>query len=449
MISPAAVPALADTYEGAVDQYLRFYSRVTCVVTIVLVLLGVGLDLVYYPDHLMSFALARIGVAALVGVTLVSYATAFGSRNIRQFTYFWIMLPQVMVAWMIYQTEGETSPYFVGLTFAVAGVGIFLPLTTLEAVVFGALTLGMYWLACALHPGGIQSWPHLGGATLFLGFFVVIAVTTSIYGSRWRRQTFGLQREVKRQNEELRQMNTTLAEVKGQLVQQEKMAAIGTLSAGLLHELNNPVNYSLMAMNMALQQKAPNEDALLKECLDDAKEGMQRIQNIVSDLKTFAYQKPGEDPQREFSLGQSITSAVRLSGHELKGIDVRVDVPLDSRVVGDEPAIIGVLINLMSNAAHALGKVRRDVPTIDVIGRIDEVAHRLQLSVRDNGPGIAADVIDRVFEPFFTTRDVGAGLGLGLSVSYGIVQRHGGLLQVSSEPGQWTEFRFDLPCPPE
>lgn len=447
MISSANAPALAETYEGSVDQYLRFYSRITCIVTMVLVMLGMGLDFLFYRERVLEFGLIRAAVATMVGVTLVSYATAFGSRHIRQFTYFWVMLPQVMVAWMIFQTDGDASPYFVGLTFAVAGVGIFLPLTTKEAVAFGAITLGLYWLACIFHPRGVESWSRLAGASLFIGFFVVIAVTTSVYGSRWRRQTFLLQREVRLQNEVLRRVNATLAEVKGQLLQQEKMAAIGTLSAGLLHELNNPVNYSLMALGMAMQHTANSDDGLLKECLADTNEGLQRVQAIVSDLKTFAYQKPGDDPQREFALALSVTSALRLAGHELKGIDVRVNLPVDSRVIGDEPAIIGVLINLLSNAANALGKVRRDLPVIDITGSIDGPAARMRVVVRDNGSGIAADVIDRVFEPFFTTRDVGAGLGLGLSVSYGIVQRHGGQMLVRSEFGQWTEFSFDLPRP--
>ena len=80
--------------------------------------------------------------------------------------------------------------------------------------------------------------------------------------------------------------------------------------------------------------------------------------------------------------------------------------------------------------------------------RVQQQGDRLGLSVRDNGPGIDPANIGRVFEPFFTTRDVGAGLGLGLSVSYGIVQRHGGTLAVESEFGEWTEFTFDLPRPP-
>ena len=112
-------------------------------------------------------------------------------------------------------------------------------------------------------------------------------------------------------------------------------------------------------------------------------------------------------------------------------------------MLGDEAAIIGVLINLFSNAALAMRKAGTAAPAIHTCGQWQD--GRLHLTVRDNGPGIASENLARVFEPFFTTRDVGQGLGLGLSISYAVVERHGGLLFAESELGQWTAFSFDLP----
>ncbi len=440
--APALLPA---TFEDALKEHLKFYSRVTCKVAILLIVGGVGLDAAFYPQHMVEFAVVRVLVALLILATLMTYRTPFGDRNIRRLTYFWIALPQLMISWMIFHSDGENSIYFVGLTFAISGIGFFLPLTILEAFLFSASTLAMYVLACVLRPEGVQN-PHLfHGQIIFIVFYAVISVVISIYSGRWRKQAYTLQSEVQSKNRELMETNRTLAEVKGQLLQREKMAAIGTLSAGLLHELNNPVNYSLMAINMGLTSPANDSDAMLKESLVDAREGMQRIQNIVSDLKTFAYQKPGQDGQRLFLLENALRSAQRLAGHELKGVEVLVELPQDTHVLGDEPAIIGVLINLFSNAAHALQVARRAQPQIVV--RVAQRGDRLGISVRDNGQGIAPENLERVFEPFFTTRDVGAGLGLGLSVSYGIVQRHGGTLAVESEQGAWTEFTFDLPRP--
>ena len=433
---------LPASYEEALQRHLIFYSKITCVLAMVLVVGGVGLDLAFYPKNVLEFGLARILVAALIGIALWSYSRPWWLNHVRALTYFWIALPQVMIAWMVYQTNGEASIYFVGLTLAVSGISIFLPLTVREALVFSFFTFIAYLLACVLRDGGVRQWSVLIGQLIFISFYSIIAVTISVYGDRLRRQTYALQTEVQRQKNELLEQNAALAEIKGQLIQREKMAAIGTLSAGLLHELNNPVNYSLMAIKMGLMLPAAKADKMLNESLVDAQEGMERVQNIVSDLKTFAYQKPGENSERPFLLENAVRSAVRLAGFDLKGIQVSVDLPQDSHVLGDEPAIIGVLINLLSNAAHAVHAAKREAPSINVSAEM--AGERLKLSIRDNGLGIAPDVISRIFEPFFTTREVGAGLGLGLSMSYSIVQRHGSTLEVQSEPGAWTEFSFDL-----
>lgn len=442
MRRPQATP-----YEEQLSDFRLTYSKAGSITSIVLVLAGVGLDYSTYPEHLRLFVALRLLVSILTLAILIVLYTDVGRRFVRLLTMSWLLLPQIMIAGMIWLTSGVDSIYFVGLHLAMYAVGIILPITFYEGVSFGLLTLVLYVLACDFHVQGISDLGKLLTNSLFIAFSAIASAVCTWFNERARIQLFTLQHEVAQKNQILMDTNSALAEVKGQLVQQEKMAAIGTLSAGLLHELNNPVNYSLMALTMAMQQKVASDDPLVKECLADAKEGLQRVQAIVSDLKTFAYQKPGENALREFVLEHAVRSAVRLASHELKGIDIRIDLPLDSRVMGDEPAVIGVLINLLSNASHALTKAERRAPVIDIIGKVDESSGRFRLTVRDNGPGIAEDVIDRVFEPFFTTREVGAGLGLGLSVSYGIVQRHGGRLAVTSEIGAWTEFAFDLPRP--
>lgn len=138
-------------------------------------------------------------------------------------------------------------------------------------------------------------------------------------------------------------------------------------------------------------------------------------------------------------------SAIRLASFDLRGISVTVDEQSETVVLGDEPALIGVLINLLSNAAQAVKSVKRTQPGVHL--RVERLENRVRISVRDNGPGIEKDVLGRVFEPFFTTRGIGSGLGLGLSMSHAIVQRHGSDLTVQSEPGAWTEFSFELATP--
>lgn len=440
-------PRNTSPYERQLSAFRLAYSRAGSITSIALVLAGLGLDYFSYPERMAEFFMLRCAVALLTAGILWLLYTRIGIEQVRVLTMTWLVLPQMMIAWMIWLTSGVDSIYFVGLHLAMYAVGIILPITLFEGIGFGLITLMLYLLACLLHPEGVGETGKLYTNSLFIVFSGIASAVCTWFNERARLRLFSLQHEVAQKNETLQETNRTLAEVKGQLIQREKMAAIGTLSAGLLHELNNPVNYSLMAVNMGLTLPAAKTDAMLKESLEDAREGLTRVQNIVTDLKTFAYQKPGDDSLRPFLLEHAVRSAVRLAGYDLKGIEVALDLPQDTHVMGDEPAIIGVLINLLSNAGHALQSVKRAQPRIDLRVALQDA--RLKVRVRDNGPGIDPTLIERVFEPFFTTRDVGAGLGLGLSVSYGIVQRHGGILSVDSVFGEWTEFAFDLPRPPQ
>jgi two-component system, sensor histidine kinase PhcS len=432
-------------YHAELTEFRVTYSKAGCLTSIGLVLAGVGLDFTIYPDRLTEFFLYRSVVAALTGLVFATLFTATGRRYVRALTMVWLALPQIMIGCMIALTDGADSIYFVGLHLALYAVGIILPISFFEGIGFGLLTVVIYLAACAWSPEGFNNFRNVAGHTLFILFSAVASAVCTWFNERARLRLFSLQHEVSEKNTSLHNVNASLSEVKGQLIQREKMAALGTLSAGLLHEVNNPVNYSLMAINMALMDPAAGQSADLKESLTDAREGMQRIQGIVSDLKTFAYQKPGVDSERVFLLEKAIQSALRLSSFDLKGIKVEVNLPQDTHVLGDEPAIIGVLINLLGNAAQALSGAGRAQPTISLKGH--HRGERFCLAVRDNGSGISPENIGRVLEPFFTTRDVGAGLGLGLSISYGIIQRHGGLLSVTSEFGAWTEFSFDLAVP--
>ena len=171
---------------------------------------------------------------------------------------------------------------------------------------------------------------------------------------------------------------------------------------------------------------------------------MQRIQHIVSDLKTFAYRpRQAEAGDSNFPLARALDAALRLVGHNLGGIAVTRELPADTQVRGDEAAIIGVLVNLLGNSALAVHQSAQGDPAIR-ISALQE-GNRLRVTIEDNGPGIPPESLERVFEPFFTTREIGQGLGLGLSVSYSVIERHGGVLRAESEPGKGTRMIFDLP----
>ena len=243
-----------------------------------------------------------------------------------------------------------------------------------------------------------------------------------------------------------RHLTVTLEELRAteaQLIQSEKLNALGGLAAGLLHEINNPLNYSMMALEMALVEAAEASNGALNEALGDIQDGMDRIHAIVRDLHVFAHPSPQEMRER-FSLGAVVESALHFTAHEWKGLAVETAVGEECMVVGSRSHIMQVLINLVTNASKAVNAVERDDGGKIRIG-CEISGERAEISVWDNGTGISETVLPRVFDPFFTTRDVGQGMGMGLSICHTIVRNHQGDLRAESVEGEWTRFRFDLP----
>jgi two-component system, sensor histidine kinase PhcS len=439
-----AVLAPEESYETALRHFRLEFSRAGVRTGIILVLLGVGLDHAMYPEWQATFAGWRLLASALMGAMLCLMGTAWGQRNIQWLTFGWLLLPQLMIAAMIAATEGAASIYYAGLTLAVYSSGIVLAFGLWQNIVFGGVSYLLYALACARHPVSFELHGPFVVNSMFLLMSATISAVFTVYNERARFLLFQLKAQVAQKNRELELTNSSLAEIKGQMLQQEKMAALGTLAAGLMHEVNNPVNFCMMAIDLAAEDPVAQASPLLTECLADARQGMQRVQHIVSDLKTFAYRKHGTDLlSAHFLFERALGSAIRLIGHELKDVQVERELPPDTLVRGDEAAIIGVLINLFSNAILAMRKAGKTPYALKITAVWQ--AQRLLVTVCDNGPGIPAEQLARVFEPFFTTREVGQGLGLGLSISYRVIERHGGVLLAESVVDEWTKMIFDLP----
>jgi two-component system sensor histidine kinase PhcS len=431
-------------YERALRDFRVAFSQGGALTCIVLILLGVGLDHSLYPDKQFEFAVARIGFSLVIFGIILAMRTRWGADHIPWLTFAWLLQPQFMIVWMIATTEGATSIYYAGLTLAMYASGIVLAFGLWQNLVFGCISILLYAGACSVHPDTFVPEGPFAVNTLLL---VMAAVTSAVYtyfNERARFMLYRLRAEVSEKNAQLEKTNKDLAEIKGQMLQQEKMAAIGTLSSGLLHEVNNPVNYCLMAINLAIEHPTAKSDATMHEYLADAREGMQRIQRIVSDLKTFAYRpRDADSTGSDFPLSRALDTALRMVGHETRDIAITRELPDDSMVHGDEGAIVGVLINLLSNAASAVRSIQQQAPEISVSAIWS--GDRLRVTVADNGPGISPENLARVFEPFFTTREIGQGLGLGLSISYSVIERHGGTLLAESEAGAGTRMIFDLP----
>jgi len=247
-----------------------------------------------------------------------------------------------------------------------------------------------------------------------------------------------LEQELRNRNAELALTIQKLQETEVQLVQSEKMNAVGRLSGGILHEINNPLNAALMALHLA-RQKNPTDS--VAEYLSELETALKRIRTVTTDLRSFAH--PNHDVADErFTIESALSAAERMLAHDLGDLSIRRENIGDSLVRGSKNQITHVFINLLSNAAMAVRAAGERTPAVVVRTRVDQ--NRLVTTVQDNGVGIPEINLTRVTEPFFTTRDVGQGMGLGLSICHTIIRNHGGTLRIESSEGQWTCVSFDL-----
>jgi signal transduction histidine kinase len=262
-------------------------------------------------------------------------------------------------------------------------------------------------------------------------------------------EAYHFQRELARQKCTLEAALEQLKETESQLVQAEKMASLGRLSAGIIHEVNNPLNFiksGLYALRKKGDALPAEQRASFEEVLVDLEDGVNRVRNIVSDLRGFAH--PSTSRNDEVATESLITTALRLLSHEWKGqVDIVQDIPPHHALRGNRSQLVQVLVNLLQNALDATQRKHYadGQPTIWISAT--QANGRSQVRIRDNGLGIKAEDLSKIFEPFFTTKDVGQGMGLGLSICYRIIAEHEGRIQVASEPGQFCEFALDLPAP--
>lgn len=254
-----------------------------------------------------------------------------------------------------------------------------------------------------------------------------------------------------------------LKDMKSQLIQSEKMASIGTISAGIAHEINNPLSFLLTNTEVLKDyivkifkylesikkdsqflrdEKIENEINYILEdtpaLLSESLEGIQRIREIVNGLRTFSRADEGE--LKNFEINECVESSLKLVSNELKHkCKVVKCLQANSRVKGAPGQIIQVLTNLLVNSAQA----------IDNFGEIVLETYsdgvKVYISIEDNGCGISQDNLKNLFTPFFTTKPTGKGTGLGLSISYGIIKKHQGKIFVESKENIGTKFIIELP----
>jgi two-component system NtrC family sensor kinase len=283
---------------------------------------------------------------------------------------------------------------------------------------------------------------------------------------------------IKNQNNELlqavRDKDEKINEVECMLMHSDKMASIGTISAGIAHEINTPMGFvsgnlrrneeyleELASLVQAMRQRVDADqferllqsatnldsrklDFILGDCrglVHETDEGIERIKSIINDLKHFSHDKE-EDSFQAVSVQHCVDVSLNLARYTLKNrVEVKCDITEHlPPIAGSESQLSQVFMNLVVNAAQAMEGERGRV---DICARRDDQTCTIEVS--DNGPGMAREQIDKIFEPFFTTKPAGQGTGLGLSISQDIIRRHSGELDVRSTPGEGTCFEIRLP----
>ncbi|KPY56312.1 PAS-like protein [Pseudomonas syringae pv. solidagae] len=243
--------------------------------------------------------------------------------------------------------------------------------------------------------------------------------------------------------------NTDVRRSRMQLNQSAKMATLGEMSTGLAHEINQPLNVMRMAVVNVLKRLGRGDVDIeyLTEKLNRIDTQVQRAARVVDHMRVFG--RRSEVEEQLFDPAQAVEGTISMlaEGMKGKGVQLRVGGMIDAvRVRGHVDQLEQVLINLMVNARDALlsrrEKDRDFEPWISVEAERDE--NIIRLAVQDNGGGIDPRLLERIFEPFFTTKPIGVGTGLGLSVSYGIVDQMGGQLSVANI-GEGARFQIELP----
>ena len=425
-------------------------------------LLCLFMDHYMYPDKAPLFLKARLISVLVTGVGWFWFRTKIGRANPRYETM-WFLSPQVMILWMIYAADDPFGIYYAGLNIVLLGMGLLTPWAYVQNLMFCIFTLVVYLFISfeAAHP---QPFKYILNNLTFLFLTSALVVGGSIASARQRLREFTLRYQLDQnkrelettnlklgdQNIALNKANREIKEAEIQLVQAEKMSSLGRFSAGLMHDILNPLNYARTG-TFTLRKKSLHLSPELRveydEILTDIEDGLKRVNHIVSDLRSFTH--PGGQAPESVDIADVFKTSLRFVSSELKekNISLELDLVPDQKIWISRNQSILVLVNLLENAIDALTEKTfpaGEHPVIQISSRA--AGDHCLVIIRDNGPGISAEIRPRIFDPFFTTKDVGKGTGLGLSICFGIIRGYGGNLTVNSEPGKFCEFTLDLPA---
>jgi C4-dicarboxylate-specific signal transduction histidine kinase len=299
--------------------------------------------------------------------------------------------------------------------------------------------------------------------------FVVYAIVQQ-QSRKLKKRNVMLEEKVVHRTKELKHSLEELRSTQTQLIQQEKMASLGELTAGIAHEIQNPLNFvnnfsdvsKELIEELVEERSKPageKDDELESEILNDIKQNLEKINHhgnragaIVKAM--LEHSKTSKGIKEPTDINKLVDEYLRLSYHGFRAKDKDFDSALHKNfgenigTINVVPQDIGrVLLNVFNNAFYAVNEKRKSAdkdyePSVSVqTKRIDD---KIKVHVRDNGNGIPQNIVDKIFQPFFTTKPTGQGTGLGLSLAYDIIKAHGGEIKVETKEGEGTSFKIIL-----
>jgi signal transduction histidine kinase len=243
------------------------------------------------------------------------------------------------------------------------------------------------------------------------------------------------------------QLETALEQIKqteSQLVHQAKMASLGQLSAGLMHEINNPMNFANTAMHILKKRLAASPAAgleTLTKPLIDVQDGIQRVVGIISSLRSFTH--PDNSTFERVNIAEVATSATRFVQVNSQEISLKINMGESIELWGNKNQLIHLFINFLQNAIDSLLEKGAPQKEIEMSAKIE--GEEIQVVFYDNGKGIAEENRSKIFDAFFTTKKVGAGVGLGLNICHRIIEQHKGKIQLDSKKDDYCRFTLTFP----